>query len=464
MEPMNLLTRLYGDDATARAMDEQSYIRAMIAMERAVAVAQGELGVIPPDSARGLSGALATVQIDVERLWRDTRIVGYPVLPLIQQIDEQLPADLRGYLHLGLTTQDVMDTALVLQLNAAADRQAELIVRLGDALSLRVQESATWPAPARTHAQQAVPTTMGARFAVFLNQVTDLTSDWTQMIDRLSVLSMHGAGGTSAAMGTHAVAVRAHVAEALGLSHGDVPWHVGRHGLARLVSTLATYAAVCSRLAKEVIDLSRNEVGELREATGHLRGASSTMPQKANPIDAEAVIGLAWSTIAQVTPMTRALEAGHERAAGEWQIEWSAIPAAVLGAASTLAVAARMVEDLAMHPARALDNLGIDNGAIMAEAYMIQLAPMMGREVAHDVVYRAVRTSTATQVPLYEALQEAVREHGMTVAPVPPQDYLGQAAASCESATSGWAQARTQLAARNAPRAERPSQPIQPKE
>lgn len=461
---MNLLGRLYGDTVTASAMDEQSYIHSMIAIERAVAVAQGEFGVIPRAAARGLPEALEAVRIDTERLWRETRNVGYPVLPLIQQIDEQLPAELRGYLHLGLTTQDVMDTALVLQINSAAIRQAELIAHLGDALSRRVQESATWPAPARTHAQQAVPTTMGARFAVFLSQVTDLTGDWTDAIDRLSVLSMHGAGGTSAAMGTHAAAVRAHVAEALGLRHSNVPWHVGRQGLARLVSTLATFAAVCSRLAKEVVDLSRNEVGELREATGHLRGASSTMPQKANPIDAEAVIGLAWSTIAQVTPMTRAMEAGHERAAGEWQIEWSAVPAAVIWAASTLAVTARMIEDLVLHPTRALDNLGIDNGAIMAEAYMMQLAPTMGREVAHDVVYRAVRASTASHVPLHDALQRAVQEQGIIVAPIPPQDYVGGAAAACEEATSRWAQARTQLAARSTSTAALTGQPIQPRE
>lgn len=444
-QALNLLLTMYGDATTAELLSEDSYIAKLIRFEQAVAQAQGELEIIPADIAHAVVRALDEVVIDREQLWASSRNVGYPVLPLIQQLDGQLPPALQGYLHWGLTTQDVMDSALVLQIQDVVAHQGTLLGEWGDSLARLTHEWSGSVAPARTHAQQAVPTTIGARFAIYLSQLAELTDDLLRAGESARCVSMHGAGGTSAAMGPRASDVRARVAELLSLRHSDTSWHVARQSLSRLTGVMATIAAVGARLAKEVIDLSRNEIGELSEAVGHLRGASSTMPQKANPIDAEAVIGLSWSCTANQVAMLRALEAGHERAAGEWQIEWAAVPTTLVSASSAFAVLARMCAGLIVKPDRAAANTASAGAVIMAEAYMMQLGPTLGREHAHDLVYRAARASSAAQIPLFDAVTAEANSHNVVVTEIEPEQYLGDCLRTCASAELAWVDARAAL-------------------
>lgn len=447
-QPLNLCLKLYGDEATERLLDEGSYVRHLVRVEQAVAQAQGELGIIDQDVAEQLVARLNDVRIDFPHLWAETRIVGYPVLPLIKQIDGQLPVHLRGNIHWGLTTQDVMDTALVLQLQEVLKRQYQLIVIWGDALSELTLRWADSEAPARTHAQIAVPTTIGARFAVFLDQLSEVSLDLLAAAGRISRVSLHGAGGTSAAMGPQASEVRRRVARLLRLDESPVPWHVARQSLARLTGAQTSLAMVASRLAKDVIDLSRNEISEISEQTGHLRGASSTMPQKANPIDAEAIIGLAWSCTANQVAMLRALEAGHERSAGEWQIEWAALPGILQTSSAALLTAGRLSATLQVHPDRAAQNLAIDGNTVLSEAYMMQLATVIGRAKAHDLVYNAVRVSAAEGIDLSSAVTaQAAGAGDLGVLAIAARDCIGDAPLACASAAESWKVARAGLGA-----------------
>lgn len=443
--PMNLLLKLYGDEPTADALGETAYLQKLVRVEQAVAQAQGELGVIPADIAGGLEEFLSHVVVDVERLWADTRNVGYPVLPLVTQIDEQLPEHLRGFLHWGLTTQDVMDTALVLQIRDAIERQCQLLTKWGDALATLTGDWQFSVAPARTHAQQAVPTTVGARFAVFLEQVSDASCQLLGAAHRASRVSLHGAGGTSAAMGPSARDVRRRVADLMGLADSSVPWHVARQSLVDVCGAQTSLAMVVARLAREVVDLSRNEIGELSEAGGPLRGASSTMPQKANPIDSEAMLGLGWMAVGNHVAMLRALEAGHERSAGEWQVEWAVLPAVVLASSSAIATAAALCEGLQVHADRALVNTAVDGGALLAEAYMMRLAPLVGREEAHALVYRAVR-ATGPTITLSAAVAAETQSLGIDLEPLAVDDYVGDAPWTCDQAVARWSETRRQLA------------------
>jgi 3-carboxy-cis,cis-muconate cycloisomerase len=296
---------------------------------------------------------------------------------------------------------------------------------------------------ARTHVMQAVPTTFGAKLAVFLDTFARQRTRLRAVATDARVVSLFGAGGTSAALGGSAVAVRTALAAELGIEDCTVPWHVARDRLVAVGHAAAELASTCTRWGREVIDLSRLEIGELAEEDGLYRGASSTMPQKANPISSEMAVGFGvWSTVA-ASALLRAMEAGHERAAGEWHVEWVALPATLTAAAGALGAATAAASGLRVFPEQMLANLDTDGGRLMAEAYMMALAPHLGRGPAHDLVYAAVRHSRQHDVPLREAVRDVVTvEVWRQVEPMLPwpQGYLGNASAICDEALRLWAE------------------------
>ena len=258
---------------------------------------------------------------------------------------------------------------------------------------------------------------------------------------RPACVSLHGAAGTSAALGPRAPEVRVELAGRLGLEAPAGPWHVARDGIATFGGLCGRIAALCARFAREVVDLSRTEVGEVAESGGHHRGASSTMPQKENPIDSEAVVGMAATVDALVGSLYRAMEAGHERSAGEWQIEWHVIPQVAVLTAGSLAVAGRVAGGLRIDPDRMVRNLAIDQGRILAEAYLFQLAPRLGREAAHDLVYEAATLSKAAGIGLHEAVVATMRRSGVDeggLAPLLPADQTGASRDEALAAVADW--------------------------
>jgi 3-carboxy-cis,cis-muconate cycloisomerase len=435
-----MLVRLYGDEPTSDILSEDALIRSWLRVEVALATAQAELGVLDREHAEAISAASTARNIDATRLWRDTLNVGYPILPLVQQLDAALPERYRGRVHYGATTQDIMDSGLALQLTEAAGRLAELLGRFGDAMAALAQTHVRTVIAARTHAQQAVPTTFGAKIATYVAELARHRERLAAARDRVAVVSLFGAGGTSAAYGEKAVAIRARVAELLGLASTDVPWHVARDGLAELGLVCALMSATCTRFAREIVDLSRTEITEVAEASGHLRGASSTMPQKANPIEAEAVIGMGITAGALGSALFRVMEAGHERAAGEWQAEWQVIPQLITLAAGALVTATSIATGLQVFPEAMRRNLNADGGLVMAEAYMMRLAPYLGREHAHELVYAAVRRCRETGDVLGDVLRELLTgdiaaEIGGELA---PESYVGQPEDTVSAALAMW--------------------------
>ena len=433
----SMLQRAFGDAEMAAVFSEAATVEAWLRTEAGLARAQAASGDLTSQRADAIAAACRLENIDLPALWRETANVGYPILPLVRQIDAALPPSERGSVHYGATTQDIMDTGLSLQLAAAIERLVLLAAALGDALAARAEAEAATVMAGRTHGQQAVPTTLGAKLATYLWQCRDLLRDLLELRPRVCVVSLHGAGGTSAGFGASANAVRAAVAGELGLALPDGPWHVRRDGLAAFGAVCSRAAAVCARLAREVIDLSRTEIGEIGESAGHHRGASSTMPQKANPIDSEAVVGMAASAAATSGSLYRAIEAGHERAAGEWHIEWHAIPQVAALTAGCLLISERIVSGMRVDPERMRANLDLEQGRTLAEGYMFQLAPQLGREAAHDLVYEAALASKARGISLHEALLE-IADEPERVAELDPADHVGQAREEADAAVVAW--------------------------
>ncbi|MCI2421755.1 adenylosuccinate lyase family protein [Saccharopolyspora sp. K220] len=438
--PFGLLSHLYGDPAMAAIFSAESAVQSWLRTEAALARAQAEVGVLTAADAQAIAAAARLDNIDLDLLWSQARNVGYPILGLVRQISAALDGHASGRVHFGATTQDIMDTGLALQLVQALDLLTERVTEFGDALARQVARHRDTVLAARTHAQQAVPTTLGATLATLLEELRRHRSRLAEARPRIGLISSHGAGGTSAAQGPTASQVRDLLAAELGLTTTAVPWHTARDGVAEFGWLCSTLAGTCARLARNVADLSRTEIGEVHEPAGHHRGASSTMPQKANPIFSEAIIGMAGTAGALSSALVRAQEAGHERSAGEWQIEWEVVPQLAVLAGGALRLAGEIARDLVVDTEAMRRNLAQDGGLLMAEAWMINLAESLGRETAHDLVYTAAREVREGGGALGETVQRLAAERGITVRVegLEPDSYLGEAGLICDTAVARW--------------------------
>jgi 3-carboxy-cis,cis-muconate cycloisomerase len=441
------LVDVFGDDEVMGLFAEESLVEAWLEVERALAASQAELGIIPAEAAVTIESVAVIEHVDLVRLRSRTLVVGYPILPLLEQIGEHSP-DAARYLHWGATTQDVMDTGLALLAGRALDRVVDLAIGLGNELAERAETHRATVMPGRTHAQPAVPITFGAKLAVWLAELTRHLERLRAARGRCAVVQLFGAAGTAAALWPHGSAVRRGMAERLGLGAVDVPWHAARDNLAEIGFVLAALAATCGKLAREVVELSRPEIGEVREEEGRHRGASSTMPQKANPIDSETAVGASILARQPVGTLLAAAQGTHERSAGEWQAEWDGIPLAFAASAAAVAAARRVVEGLTVFAARMRANLDRDGGAIMAEAAMMAVAGVVGRATAHELLYEASWIARAEGISLREALGRSLDAELLAQLPsldevLDPIAYLGETDAIVTAALEGWEQVTT---------------------
>lgn len=442
--PFFLLTHLAGDPEQLEIFSERSAIESWLAVERALALAQAEHGILTADEAAAIVAAAGYANVDRDRLWKAARNVGYPILGLVREIGRSLDPHDAGRVHFGVTTQDIMDSGLALQIVRSVGALDRDLGRLGDTIARRAAEHARTVMPARTHGQQAVPTTFGATLATLLAELTRHRSRLAEGRPRLAVVSLFGAGGTAEALGPRSRAVRASVARHLHLDDPGVSWHVGRDVIAEFGWLCTTITATCARFARNIIDLSRTEVGEVFEPYAPHRGASSTMPQKVNPISSEILIGLAGTAGSLASALARIQEAGHERAAGEWQIEWQVVPQLALLAGSALKEATTLADGMRVDAGRMRANLDLDGGLVMAEAQMMRLAADIGHDVAHDLVYAAAHRARERGTGLADALREAVDKSGRPeLAHTPPltaDAHLGEAAYAAQVASKHWSQ------------------------
>lgn len=439
--PFSLLLELYPSPQMSNALSKDRLVEHWTAFEHALAGAQARLGIISPADAEQIR-SISAETIDQTSLRETSKNVGYPILSLVRQIAAQLPEGPDGRVHFGTTTQDVMDTAQALQLRGACDVLAGQVSSIGKELSRLVAKYATTVMPGRTHGQQAVPTTFGAHLAPLLGELSRTRSRLQVCCEAAATVSLYGAGGTSAALGSQVREIRSLMAEELGLHSDDVSWHTARDRVVEVAQVCMLLAGTCARLARNVIDLSRSEIGEVFEAAGNHRGASSTMPQKANPILSEGIIGMSAIIGPLTASLGRTMEMPQERSAGEWQIEWHVVPQVLQLTSSTLAATEELVGGIRIDEKAMARNLTVDGGLIMSEASMIELAIGFGREHAHDTVYAAAQAVRSTGTDLATAIGAQLEESGnASRVTIPgPEDYLGEAAQMCDAAIAAWAE------------------------
>lgn len=406
--------------------------------EVALALAEGKLGLIPADAAKTIAERAAKISLDMDRLERETHNVGYPILPLVHQLAEGL-GDAGKFLHWGATTQDIMDTALVLQIRAGLDLvEADL---RGVAAQLRrlSAEYRETPMAGRTHLQHALPVTFGLKTAIWLGMVERNLERLQQLRPRVLVGQFAGAGGTLASLGTRGLDVQVAMMAELKLGVPETTWHTARDGLAETAQWLGLVTTSLAKMALDVSLMMANEFGEVFEPFVQGRGASSTMPQKRNPISCEVMIGAA-KTVRHLAGL--ALDGAvqdFERATGPWQAEWVALPEAFLHTAGAVSQALFMLRGLEVDTQRMRQNLDSTGGLIVAEAVMMGLAPALGRNEAHDVVYAACRIALEQKRTLADVLK--ANDHVTRLvsfaqidAMCEPTNYLGCAAQMVDKA------------------------------
>jgi 3-carboxy-cis,cis-muconate cycloisomerase len=370
---------------------DRATVARYVEVEVALARAQGALGLIPAEAARKIAQSANADGIDLARLKAETDLVGYPVVGVVHQLQTQC-GEAGRYLHWGATTQDIMDSAAALQVRDALAVVREDLAAIAAILAKLSERHRDTVMAGRTHLQHALPTTFGLKAAVWLSMITRHRERLRQLQPRVLVGQFGGAAGTLASLGGNGLAVHDALMAELKLGSAPVPWHVARDGMVEVVAFLAGVTASLAKIATDVVLMMQTEVGEAFEPFVEGRGASSTMPQKRNPVASELIIVAARSVRQEVALMLdSAAGADHERATGPWQLEWMALPRAFIAAGAALRQSRQLLDGLIIDALRMRRNLDITGGLIVAEAVMMALAPAMGRGVAHDAVYGACR-------------------------------------------------------------------------
>jgi 3-carboxy-cis,cis-muconate cycloisomerase len=425
---------LYGTDAMRAAIGERALLAAMLRVEAALARAEARLGIVPHAAADAIAAAAEVDRLDLSALAAATRNTGYPVVGLVRQLSALAGPEAGRWTHWGATTQDILDTALVLALReglALIGRDLDAVIA---ALAARAREHRDTVMAGRTHLQHALPVTFGLKCAVWLAPLLSTRERLAQMAPRLFRVQFGGAAGTLASLGDKGLDVARELARELDLAEPDAPWHVARDAFAEAVSVLGILTGALAKMATDVLLLMQTEVAEAFEPHAPGRGGSSTMPQKRNPIACEYVIAQARGVQALVPLMLGAMAGDQERATGPWQAEALAIPQAMLLAHGALDQSLLIAEGMTVDAARMRRNLDATGGLIMAEAVMMGLAPVLGRGAAHDAVHHACDLALAEGVSLAEALgRDPVVAAALTPARISaltePTSYLGAAGA-----------------------------------
>ena len=347
--------------------------------------------------------------MSLSRLTHDTEVIGYPVLPLVRQLGEHVKLtspESAKYLHWGATTQDIMDTASSLQVTVGlriVERYLQHLVSTLEQLAIRHKDTAM---AARTHLQHAVPCTFGFKCAVYRSSLLRHLERLSALQQRCTVVQFGGAAGTLASMGTGDVGLRVRkaLADELGMKDAPITWHVARDNVAEILGVLALVGGSLGKIALDFILMSLNEICEVSEPFTSHKGASSTMPQKRNPISSEVILAASKTLRANAGLGYDVMVADFERASGPWHLEWFALPSSFVIAVGALHQLAFVLDGLHVYARNMFRNLRSSKGLIVAEAAMMGLAPLLGRQTAHDVVYAACNQCLDTNEELYEVL------------------------------------------------------------
>jgi 3-carboxy-cis,cis-muconate cycloisomerase len=423
---------IFSTEPMRRIFADENRVQKYLDIEGALARAQARLGVIPQNACDEIVRHCAIAEYDFAKLKAQTERIGYPVLPVVQQLVALCRDGLGEWCHWGATTQDITDTATILQIREALDLIDADLAAIADALAVMARRYRDTPMAGRSNLQQAVPITFGYKVATYLAAFDRHRQRLKELRPRVLVGEFGGAAGTLSSLGNRGLEVQAALMKELGLGQPEIAWHTVRDRIAEVGCFLGLVTGICAKIAFDVKLMMQTEVEEVYEPFHEGRGSSSTMPQKRNPISSVYITATASLVRQHVAALLDAMVEDHERATGPWEIEWIAVPEIFSLAAGALAQTRFVVSGLQVDEKKMRANLDITRGLIVSEAVMMGLGPHIGRQYAHDLVYDICRQVIATGRPLIDLLAENSEiakylDRAALEKLCDPANYLGQA-------------------------------------
>lgn len=381
-----LYAGLLWDPEMSQLLGDGAEISAMIRVEKALAVVQARLGIIPADEAEQLIAALDQAFIDAGALGEGMKRDGVAAPALVVELRAQIAQPFANWLHWGATSQDIADLALILRLKQILALFRGRLDGLIRVLATLARDHRRSVALARTRSQQAAPTLFGLKVANWLQPLLRHRERIEALLPRLGVVQFGGATGTLAALGAQGIAVMDALAEELGLEPAT-PWHAARDRIEECASLMAMIATSLGRMGADFVLLAQSEIGEIGFASA---GGSSTLPQKQNPVVAETLVALGRFAATQASAIHQAAIHVNERDGAAWTLEWLAFPPLVAAAGSALLRAGEALEALRVDPVRMASNLAATRGLVLAEAASFALSAYLPRGDAQRLVKEAV--------------------------------------------------------------------------
>lgn len=431
-----LESELLQDSFTTPEMREvfsqQNLVQKWLDVEAALARAEAKLGLIPAEAAEEITRKAKVENFDMEELRAGIRETLHPIVPVVRVLTRLCKDNTGEYVHWGATTQDITDTGMMLIIKEAYDlieAELEKLIKVTVDTAERYRDVIM---PGRTHGQHALPITFGYKVAVWASELDRHRQRLKESRPRILVGQFGGAVGTLAATGEMGLEIRKLMMDDLGLGEPDITWHAARDRIAELASLLGLIAGTINKIAVEIINMQRTELAEVEEPFHFGKVGSSTMPHKRNPMICEAMQTLATMVRHDAGHALTAMVQEHERGWPMLQLEMGYLPRMATGVHALLRGAVQVLEGLHVYPERMERNVHLLKGLILSEAVMIQLAKTIGRQTAHDVIYRASMRAFEEDISLAEALagEEEVTKH-MTVEEInellDPRRYTGLA-------------------------------------
>lgn len=398
----------FSDPRVAEIFSDANHVRTMLEVEAALALAQATLGLIPQAAANAIHGASKTLKPDFELLRAGIANDGFPVIELVRQLREHLPGDAASFVHFGATTQDILDTAFVLQSRAALEIMLPNLERLISQLAQLADLHRHTLMAGRTHTQQALPITFGFKVAGWLAPLLRHLERWHELKHRVLVVQFGGAVGTLAALGNRGLEVQIELARALNLNVPAMPWHTQRDGVTELANWLALVSSSLGKMAQDVLLLAQSEIGELRETSDASRGGSSTMPQKSNPIVSELILSAARMNASLLSSVHQAMLHEHERGTHGMQLEWLSLNPMFALTSGTLEKTGLLLKNIVVNETRMLENLKASNGLMLAEALTIELAKHLPKVDAKKMTAQIVQETMKSKRHLIDVARETI--------------------------------------------------------
>src|SRR3984893_12973880 len=384
---MTLLDPLFRWEPVAKLFRDDNYLQTMLDFEAALAYAEASSGVIPSSAANAIAAKCRVELFDKRKLSEAAALAGNLAIPLVQQLKALVAAenkDAAGFVHWGATSQDAIDSAQVLQLREALLLISGDLENLCARLAKMAHQHRLTPIVARTWMQHAIPTTLGIKFAGWLDTLGRHRERFREMQNRCLVVQFGGAAGTLAALGSQGGVIAKHLSEQLKLPLPQIPWHTQRDRFSEIATTLGSLTGTLGKIARDISLHMQTEIDELREPAEEDRGGSSTMPHKHNPIACATALAAAMRAPGLVATMLTAMIQEDERGLGGWHAEWETLPEIVCLTAGAMHHFRVVVPRLELDVKRMRENLELTKGLIFAETITAALGEKISRLHARE--------------------------------------------------------------------------------